>query len=305
MIDRYFDLFLSAGGRHLPLIFNANQYDRGERWIFTLKNDNGVAQPVSSGAIIGLKSDGNVIANAGTVDNAGRVVITETEQMTAAAGPALFEILIDNENHGSANFTVLIEKRPGDDADISDSDISLIQDAIDAAGQIGDAAELAQRLDEVEAQVEAIPEYTLEYTEGGGNRFIRLAAGDVNKGNVQVLTKAVKGSDRPVTGGAVFDAVNLPEHISADAQAVNLRLEAGIYYVYGTLSTLRLNVTDTTDSGNILRYFVMFTSGETPTSLTLPTGCNVDPNFAVEANHTYEIEIIQANGQLFAKISKW
>lgn len=304
MLDRYFDLYLFSG-RHLPLVFGANQGESGDRWIFSLKDENGVAQPVANGSIIGLKSDGNIIANAGTVDSAGRVVIEETEQMTAAAGPATFEILINNQKHGSANFTVLIEKRPGDDAEPSESDLSLFQRAIDAAGQIGDAAELAQRFDEVEAQVEAIPEYTLEYTEGGGNRFIRLAAGDVNKGNVQVLTKAVKGSDRPVTGGAVFDAVNLPEIIRADAQAVNLRLEAGVYYVYGTLSTLRLNVTDTTGSGNILRYFVMFTSGETPTSLTLPTGCKVEPNFAVEANHTYEIEIIQANGQLFAKISKW
>lgn len=156
MLDRYFDLYLFAGGRHLPLVFGANQGESGDRWIFSLKDENGVTQPVANGSIIGLKSDGNIIANAGTVDSAGRVVIEETEQMTAAAGPATFEILINNQKHGSANFTVLVQCRPGNDAEPSESDLSLFQRAIDAASQIGDVDVLVGRIAAAEAEVDSL-----------------------------------------------------------------------------------------------------------------------------------------------------
>lgn len=305
MLDRYFDLYLFAGGRHLPLVFGANQNESGDRWIFSLKDENGVAQPVANGSIIGLKSDGNIIANAGTVDSAGRVVIEETEQMTAAAGPATFEILINNQKHGSANFTVLVQCRPGNDAEPSESDISLFQRAIDAAGQIGDTTDIVQRVEDVAAEVEAIPAYTLNYSESSGNAWITLLADGANKGNVRVLTKAIKSSTSPITSGAVYESVNLPELIDTASQAISIYINPEKYYVYGELVQLDLNILNTADDGYIHRYYVMFVSGSTPTNLSLPTGCSVDPNFTVKANHTYEVEIIQVNGKLFAKITEW
>ena len=134
MITRYFDLMLFKSGT-APCI-NVNQYDQGETWIFTLYGQGGTKYTPSTGAIVALKSDGHLIANAGTVDGQGRVVITETEQMTASAGKAVCELQIDGDTHGTANFYLLVEPSPADGGIASDSDLSLFQEAIDAVSTI-------------------------------------------------------------------------------------------------------------------------------------------------------------------------
>lgn len=136
-ITRNFKLCLNAGTQNAPYI-NVNQYDEGEQWIFDLYTEGGQKFTPSTGAIIGIKSDGNAILNSGTVNSDGQVVITETQQMTAASGRAIYELLIDNATHGTANFIVNVERRPSDDAEFSDSDLSMLQEAIDAAEVINE-----------------------------------------------------------------------------------------------------------------------------------------------------------------------
>ena len=128
-ITRNFNLYLTAG-RSIPLVINVNQYDQGETWVFTLCKEDGTQYVPSSGSIVGIKSDGNLIANAGTVDASGRIVITETEQMTASAGKAVFELQLDSETHGTANFIVMVEKDPSDGGTVSGSDIGLLRQAL-------------------------------------------------------------------------------------------------------------------------------------------------------------------------------
>lgn len=135
MITREFNLYLHAG-HSIPLVINANQYDRGEQWLFKLFNSDGTQYVPSSGAIVGIKSDNLGIINSGSVDAQGRVVINETQQMTAAVGKAVFELVIDDGTHGTANFVVLVEPKPGDNADLSETDISMIEQAIEAASTI-------------------------------------------------------------------------------------------------------------------------------------------------------------------------
>lgn len=135
MITRTFKLCLNAGTGSAPYI-NVSQYDEGETWLFELYSETGERYIPSTGAIVGVKSDGHGIINTGTVDNEGRVVITETEQMTASAGRAIFELSIDGLTHGTANFIVAVERKPTDEAVMSDSDLSLIQEAITAAEEI-------------------------------------------------------------------------------------------------------------------------------------------------------------------------
>lgn len=137
MITRTFKLCLNAGTGSAPFI-NVSQTDMDEVWLFELYTETGERYIPSSGAIIGIKSDGHGIANTGTVDSEGRVVITETEQMTASAGRAIFELSIDGLTHGTANFIVNVEKKPIDGAIMSDSDLSLISQAVDAAATIED-----------------------------------------------------------------------------------------------------------------------------------------------------------------------
>lgn len=153
MIIRNFKLYLNAGVNIAPVI-HASQFDQGEEWIFTLLTEDGTVYTPSTGAIIGLKTDGTTILNAGTVNEDGQVVITETEQMTAVPGSNIFEILIDGNSHGTANFVVFVERRPGDIDHPSESDISLFQEAIEAAGNITqfqtDIANLQSNVDDLE-----------------------------------------------------------------------------------------------------------------------------------------------------------
>lgn len=168
MITRNFKLCLNAGTALAPYI-NVNQYDHGEQWVFTLYNEGGTIYTPSTGAIIGIKADGRAIANAGSVVD-GKVVINETEQMTAAAGRAIYELLIDDDSHGTANFVVNVERRPADDADFSDSDLSLIQQAVDSAATIEDLLDGHDPdeviADAVDAWLDAHPEATTTVEDG-------------------------------------------------------------------------------------------------------------------------------------------
>lgn len=141
-IQRYFDLVLNAGSS-IPPIINVNQYDKNEQWIFTLYTESGIKYTPSSGSIVGIKADGYIITNAGTVNSSGQVVITETEQMTAAAGKAIFELKLNDDSHGTANFIVLVEKSPVEGGIVSESQIPLIEQAIEASGTIIGKAEQA------------------------------------------------------------------------------------------------------------------------------------------------------------------
>lgn len=169
-ITRNFKLCLNAGTQNAPYI-NVNQYDEGEQWIFDLYTEGGQKFTPSTGAIIGIKSDGNAILNSGTVNSDGQVVITETQQMTAASGLAVFELLIEGETHGTANFIVNVERRPSDDAEFSDSDLSMLQEAIDAAEVIneildegGDPSEIIA--ENVNAWLDNHPEATTTVEDG-------------------------------------------------------------------------------------------------------------------------------------------
>lgn len=129
MIERLFKLYLNSGNTS-PLFINVSQYDH-EVWRFELYTETGERYVPSSGAIIGIKSDSHGIAKEGTVDSEGRVVISDTEQINAATGRAIYELSIDDNTHGTANFVVNVERKPLNDETMSDSDLSLIQQALD------------------------------------------------------------------------------------------------------------------------------------------------------------------------------
>ena len=130
-ITRNFNLHLNAGSS-IPLVVNANQYDQGEEWVFTLYTDRGIKYTPSSGAICGIKSDGMGIINMADVNEDGQVVVEETQQMTAAPGKAIYSLMIDDDTHYTANFIVMVEQSPLYTAIVSDSDLSLIQEALNS-----------------------------------------------------------------------------------------------------------------------------------------------------------------------------
>ena len=213
-ITRNFNLHLNAGAS-IPLLINANQYDSGEEWVFTLYSDRGVKYTPASGAIIGLKSDGHAIANNATVNGSGQIVVTETEQMTASVGKNIFELSIDSGTHGTANFIVLVEPQPYDSSKVSDSDISLMQEAIEAASNIKPygtplvAEEVADMTDHDKVYVYVGDE--TGYTEGDWYYWDGSAwtsGGVYNSVAVQTdTTLAISGmaADAKATGDAITD----------------------------------------------------------------------------------------------------
>lgn len=211
-ITRDFKLSLVAG-RSVPLVINANQYDQDETWRFTLLDENGQKYSPSTGSIIGLKSDGHIIANAGTVTSTGLVIIMETEQMTASPGKNFYELLIDDDTHGTANFIVFVEPRPGADGTPSDSDLAVFQEAIDAAAQIGDASEL---VDDVAVLKSRMDEFTT-LTDGSTTGDAELAdirvgadgttypnAGDAVRGQVSDLKNALNENANVISSNIMF-----------------------------------------------------------------------------------------------------
>lgn len=217
MITRTFKLCLNAGTGSAPYI-NVNQYDRGEVWQFELYNEDGTRYTPSTGAIIGLKADGHAIMNNGTVDSDGRVVITETEQMTAAAGRSVFELSIDSNTHGTANFIVKAERKPTDDAEFSDSDLSLIQQAVDSATEIEDILD-GQDVPTVITPI--ISDWLDENITNPSNPPIDTS-----------LTVAGAAADAKVTGDEITDlksAFNFTEHKSENLLNPS-EIEEGCYY---------------------------------------------------------------------------
>ena len=132
-ITREFRLYLNAEFM-TPLRFCANQSDSGEIWIFEIYSTDSVQYIPLSASLIGTKPDGTLIAVPTTISD-GKVYVTETQELTAAAGVGIFELHLDN-NHGTANFLIDFEVSPTANGVASESDLTLIQQAIDAADRV-------------------------------------------------------------------------------------------------------------------------------------------------------------------------
>lgn len=283
-ITREFKLPLFAG-RSVPLLINANQYDSGETWLFTLLDENGQKYTPASGAIIGLKSDGHVIANAGTVNSSGQVVITENEQMTASPGKNIYEVLIDSDTHGTANFTLFVERRPGDQEEPSDSDLSMFQEAIDAAATIGDVTDLVDDVAVLTARMDSfarLPDGSLSTAADAELADIRVGAdgttystaGDAVRGQYSDLKNAF----------TAVPSLNARDAIEIEANTdLNELKEYGCYRIAdNTIAVSLLNTpTGFADAG---RLFVM--RAQTPyRSLQFLIGANKTPRVWIRYWH--------------------
>lgn len=232
-ITRDFKLSLVAG-RSVPLVINANQYDDGEIWRFTLLDETGQKYSPSTGSIIGLKSDGHIIANAGTVSSTGLVIIPETEQMTAAVGKNFYELLIDDDTHGTANFIVFVEPRPGAGGTPSDSDLAVFQEAIDAAATIGDVVDLVDDVAVLEARMDEFTTLTDGSTTGDAELAdIRVGADGTTYPNAG---DAVRGQVRQLNGKIEDLKSDLEKVINGD-DGVTVLSQSEIIEKYGKYST--------------------------------------------------------------------
>lgn len=212
MLTRTFDIELVAGAT-AQLVINVNQYDHSEQWLFNCYM-NGVLYKPNKSAIVGLKADKKGIINSGTVNDDGQVVIQETQQMTAAVGDGEFELQLDGEVHGTANFIVRVERNPADDADYSESDISMIETAIEkiqnveeqveeaktaAASAITSAETATTKAGEAKASAATASEYAAQASTSASNASTseanaKASADDASTSATTATTKAQEAS---------------------------------------------------------------------------------------------------------------
>ena len=118
-------------------VIHVNQYDKGQTWYFYLyEGDVPFTVPAGSTVTIqGTKKDGTGFQYACTFTG-NKVTATETEQMTLFYDkyPCEISITKDEALIGSLNFIIEVEQAPlGDDTVISESELPLLQQAIEAA----------------------------------------------------------------------------------------------------------------------------------------------------------------------------
>lgn len=139
--------------RHIPLVVPLSQNDKGNELKFLLFNGEDPYEIAGGIVLNGRKPSGQVFSYPGTYSgNAATFEINE--QMTAEPGQVVCEIVnsgTGGSRKGSANFILYIERDPMEDAVVSETDLSLMSEAIAAAGQV---EAIVQEVEQVAAAVQ-------------------------------------------------------------------------------------------------------------------------------------------------------
>ncbi len=85
------------------------------------------------------------------------------------------------------------------------------------------------------------------------------------------------------------DKTSVTDHGTAD---VKFALTPNIFHKWGEVASLNLTLTAHTDNTIVNEYMFQFTSGTTPTTLTLPADVKWIGSNTVEASKTYQVSIL-------------
>jgi hypothetical protein len=155
MITHTFDLDVVPGS--VPVVVHVSQYDDDVRIIFNLYASTGVLniEQNSTVAIRGTKPDGNGISVECVLDGSA-VTVDLTQQMTAVAGYAIFELTLYQNDHemNTANFILDVE-RAAFDKDTLGSD-SVIRELVSVIDRTDEIIAAAQQSDNAKEQIALI-----------------------------------------------------------------------------------------------------------------------------------------------------
>lgn len=125
-------------------VIHCSQYDNNLQAIRFALYKNNTAFAIPSGAAVlinGYKPDNTGFSYAATAISGNTVTFTVTQQMTAIAGDVLCELRVRTESQiiGTLNFILRVEPAPlTDDTIISETDIPLIEQAVDIAANLAE-----------------------------------------------------------------------------------------------------------------------------------------------------------------------
>ena len=136
----------------VPPIIYVSQYDYGQTWTFNIL-ENGSAYEIPSTASVtiqGTKEDKTGFQYACSFSGS-QVTATEEQQMTIFAGDVPTELTISNGSAliGSLNFIIRVEPAAlADDTEISETQLPLLEAAIEAAATVPALVSEAQEFSE-------------------------------------------------------------------------------------------------------------------------------------------------------------
>lgn len=125
--------------RHIPLVVPLSQNDNGGSLVFAVYNGDQPYALEGTALLNGRKPSGHVFTyNAASVSG-HLATFTINEQMTVEAGQVVCEVVHSGAGgirKGSANFILDIERDPMEDGITTETDLSIMAEAIDAAGSV-------------------------------------------------------------------------------------------------------------------------------------------------------------------------
>lgn len=135
MITQQFDLNLIPS--QAPVIVNVDQYDTGTgRLVISLYADDEPYTPSNASAVIqGIKPDRHGFSHLATLSG-NTVTANLTDQMTPVAGDVRTQIVVTEPSGRTGTFAFILRVQKSalpDDTDLSESDYSLLEEAIDAS----------------------------------------------------------------------------------------------------------------------------------------------------------------------------
>ena len=130
-----------------PVVKHVDQYDHGQsRFRIRLFNADNTPYSIPNGSTVsiqGTKPDNHAFSYAVRSYSGNEVIADLTEQMSAAAGSVITHIVVHDTNDRTGSFNFIIEVQPSalpDGSNMSQSDISEIEQAIAAAGAAATSA---------------------------------------------------------------------------------------------------------------------------------------------------------------------
>lgn len=130
---------------------------------------------------------------------------------------------------------------------------------------------------------EGIPGITADISSYGisSGRFIR------EDGTVVNIADMIKNGEIGGGGGSGTSEIKITDHTSEE---VTVAIDPAVYHRWGEMDELNITLTPPEKTDVVNEYIFEFTSGTTPTHLTLPATVKGVP--VIEANSRYQISIV-------------
>ena len=213
-------------------VIHVSQFDNQVQALrFTLYKDN---QPftIPSGAAVlinGYKPDNTAVSYAATATSEQTATFSVTQQMTAVPGDVECELRVRTASEiiGTLNFILRVEKAPlTDDSVISETEIPLIEQAVDIAANL--AEYIQQTLDAAEAASASAQAAATSATDAA----TEAASAEVNAQNIYDMYDSINAAKTAANTAAqnANNAANLLTGITAQANTLAAGSSATVTY---------------------------------------------------------------------------